>query len=75
MGATKSKELKIDETLPNYYIKLRGLPWKATEDEITKFLVDCEIVGNVVIISNEAGRPSGDAVVKMMNVEITSSHC
>ena len=28
-------------------------------------MVDCEIVGNVVRIINEARRPSGDAVVKL----------
>jgi heterogeneous nuclear ribonucleoprotein F/H len=59
-------QLETNETETNYYIKLSGLPWKSTEDEIGKFLVDCQIVGNVVIINNEAGRPSGDAVVKLL---------
>eukprot|EP00092_Neocalanus_flemingeri_P014180 GFUD01015299.1.p1 GENE.GFUD01015299.1~~GFUD01015299.1.p1 ORF type:complete len:615 (+),score=191.67 GFUD01015299.1:130-1974(+) len=48
------------------YIKLSGLPWKTSEKEISKFLVDCNIVGNVMIIKNEHGKPSGDAVVKLM---------
>ena len=67
MEVCKSKKRKMDETVTNYFIKLSGLPWKATEDEIAKFLVDCEIVGNVVIINNDKGRPSGDAVVKLLN--------
>ena len=50
----------------NFYIKLSGLPWKATEEDIRKFLVDCKIVGKVLIITNEAGRPSGEAVVKLL---------
>eukprot|EP00092_Neocalanus_flemingeri_P057766 GFUD01068730.1.p1 GENE.GFUD01068730.1~~GFUD01068730.1.p1 ORF type:complete len:386 (+),score=116.20 GFUD01068730.1:59-1159(+) len=51
----------------NFYIILRGLPEKATEDEIGSFLVDCEIVGNIYKITNEAGRSSGDAVAKLLN--------
>jgi len=51
----------------NFCIKLSGLPWKATSENITEFLVDCEIVGDVIIINNEAGKPSGDAVVKLLN--------
>ena len=49
------------------YIKLIGLPRKATDEEIKKFLVDCDVVGNVVIINNKTGKPSGDAVVKLCN--------
>jgi len=49
----------------NAYAKLSGLPWKATEEDIAKFLVDCRIVGNVLIITTESGKPSGDAVVKL----------
>jgi len=62
-------QVQVEETysLKNCYIKLSGLPWKATEDEIVEFLSGCEIVGNVVIIKNEAGRPSGDAVVKLVS--------
>merc|ERR1711892_379803 len=62
-------QVQVEETysLKNCYIKLSGLPWKATENEIVEFLTGCEIVGNVVIIKNEAGRPSGDAVVKLVS--------
>jgi len=62
-------QVQVEETysLKNCYIKLSGLPWKATEDEIVEFLAGCEIVGNIVIIKNEAGRPSGDAVVKLVS--------
>ena len=49
------------------YIKLSGLPRKATDEEIKKFLVGCDVVGNVVIINNKTGKPSGDAVVKLRN--------
>jgi len=49
----------------NQFVKLSSLPWKATEGEIADFLVDCEIVGRVHIATNEAGRPTGDAFVKL----------
>jgi len=49
----------------NQFVKLSGLPWKASEEEIAEFLNDCEIVGRVHIVTNEAGRPTGDAFVKL----------
>jgi len=49
----------------NQFVKLSSLPWKATEDEIAEFLNDCEIVGRINIATNEAGRPTGDAFVKL----------
>eukprot|EP00092_Neocalanus_flemingeri_P057764 GFUD01068728.1.p1 GENE.GFUD01068728.1~~GFUD01068728.1.p1 ORF type:complete len:695 (+),score=186.75 GFUD01068728.1:59-2086(+) len=61
-----NQEIEAGKT-GTFYIILRGLPWKATEHEIAKFLDDCDIVGNVVIINNEAGKPSGDAVLQLLN--------
>jgi len=51
----------------SHYIKLSGLPWKATEEDITEFLADCNIVGKVLIVTNEAGRPNGDAFVNLLS--------
>merc|ERR1712106_394052 len=51
------------------YIKLSGLPWNATTGDIAEFLVDCELDGGVFIINNEAGKPTGDAVVRLMKHE------
>ena len=54
-----------NETGKGYcFIKLSGLPWRATEDEIAKFLLDCNIK-TVEIITNDRGKPSGDAVVQI----------
>ena len=50
-------------------MKLAGLSWKATKDEIRSFLVDTKIVGEVVIILNDHGKPKGDAVVKLQTKE------
>ena len=62
---TNEEPEDTEETESNCYIKLSGLPWKSTAEEIAKFLEDCNIVGNVLIINNEQGRPSGDALVKL----------
>jgi len=73
----KSEVTKIFESIKSnsgstdedFYVKLAGLPWKATKDEIRSFLVDIKIVGEVVIILNDHGKPSGDAVVKLQTKE------
>eukprot|EP00092_Neocalanus_flemingeri_P014181 GFUD01015300.1.p1 GENE.GFUD01015300.1~~GFUD01015300.1.p1 ORF type:complete len:560 (+),score=174.35 GFUD01015300.1:105-1784(+) len=57
-----------NKTTTYCYIRLSGLPWKSTENEIANFLVDCNIVGSVIIINNEHGKPSGDAVVKLKGI-------
>jgi len=69
VGFSKSnlESSPIEKAIGNdFYIKMRGLSIEATEEDIVKFLVDCEIVGNVFIVTNEAGRRNGDAVVKVL---------
>merc|ERR1719228_2332433 len=58
-----------DEQDSHRYLKLQNLPWKITEKEIKDLLLDCEILGDVIIMNNEAGRPTGDAVVKLLDEE------
>jgi len=64
--------LKVDlfkEDLENdFFIKIRGLPKKATEEDIIKFFVDCEILGDVFIVTNEAGKRNGDAVARVLSI-------
>ena len=51
-------------------IRLRGLPFSATEREIKDFLEGCAIERDgVVICLGRDGRPSGDAYVKMRETE------
>ncbi len=47
-----------------YVIRLRGLPYSATQDEVADFLNDCDIVGGKIGIHFtyvRDGRPSGEA--------------
>merc|ERR1719206_1029617 len=61
-------ESRINEE-KDYNLKLSGLPWKATKDDIRSFLVDAQIVGDVNIVYNDHGKPSGDALVKVATKE------
>lgn len=50
-------------------IKLRGLPWNSTANDILEFLKDCQVVdgekGVFLAISNRDGRPNGEAFVEL----------
>eukprot|EP00092_Neocalanus_flemingeri_P077230 GFUD01095868.1.p1 GENE.GFUD01095868.1~~GFUD01095868.1.p1 ORF type:complete len:518 (+),score=142.16 GFUD01095868.1:81-1634(+) len=59
----KVNELPIEE---NGFLKLDGLVWSATETDIKAFLHDCKIK-EVVITTNEGGKPSGNAFVRLYN--------
>ncbi|XP_018574155.1 heterogeneous nuclear ribonucleoprotein H isoform X1 [Anoplophora glabripennis] len=53
-------------------VKLRGLPWSATTDDIQKFFRDCKILGGkfgVHMTSSREGRPSGEAFVEFEDAE------
>lgn len=61
-----------------YVVKLRGLPWSTTVDEILKFFNDCSIshgkAGIHMTMSRE-GRPSGEAYVEMEAEEDIEKAC
>lgn len=44
------------------YVRLRGLPFQKTKQDILNFL---EVAGSVVLIMNSEGRPSGEAIVQV----------
>jgi len=50
-------------------VKLRGLPWSATKDEIVDFLSDCNVLngkkGVIILMEDGRDRPSGDAYVEL----------
>eukprot|EP00092_Neocalanus_flemingeri_P053993 GFUD01063567.1.p1 GENE.GFUD01063567.1~~GFUD01063567.1.p1 ORF type:complete len:464 (+),score=148.59 GFUD01063567.1:74-1465(+) len=51
-----------------FTVKLSGLPWSATEQEICEFLFGCEVSegsAGVNIEMNEGGKPSGSALVQL----------
>ena len=48
------------------FLKIRGLPEEATAEDIKKFLDDCRIIDDIFIVTNEAGRRNGEAVMKLL---------
>jgi len=51
-------------------VKLRGLPWEATKEDITQFFSGFTIKPyGVTITMNQQGRPSGDAYVEFTSVD------
>ncbi|XP_059476192.1 heterogeneous nuclear ribonucleoprotein H-like [Neocloeon triangulifer] len=67
-----SEDLKMMKGDDEYVIKVRGLPWSTTVDEILKFFGDCNIkngkLGIQMTMSRE-GRPSGEAYIEMESQE------
>lgn len=62
----------------DYVVKLRGLPWSATVDEILKFFKDCKVKGKVSGIhmtTSREGRPSGEAFVEFEDGEDVERAC
>lgn len=52
----------------SYVIKMRGLPWSTTVEEILKFFDNCQVKNDkegVHIIMTREGRPSGEAYIEM----------
>jgi len=59
-------------------IKMRGLPWSTTVEEIVKFFSDCNIKGGkygVQMTMSREGRPSGEAYVEMETEEDMNMAC
>lgn len=55
-----------------FVVKLRGLPWSATVDEILKFFKDSTVIGGadgVHMTTSREGRPSGEAFVEFATEE------
>eukprot|EP00092_Neocalanus_flemingeri_P066695 GFUD01081284.1.p1 GENE.GFUD01081284.1~~GFUD01081284.1.p1 ORF type:complete len:347 (+),score=84.45 GFUD01081284.1:63-1103(+) len=50
----------------NRYVKLSGVPWGAKPNDIEEFLIDCNIVGDPVIVRYKSGRATGDAVARLV---------
>eukprot|EP00092_Neocalanus_flemingeri_P014179 GFUD01015298.1.p1 GENE.GFUD01015298.1~~GFUD01015298.1.p1 ORF type:complete len:531 (+),score=188.60 GFUD01015298.1:135-1727(+) len=63
-GKSGPKKCHIEENV----VELSGLPWTATEEDIRKFLKDCEI-SKILIILNVHRKPSGTAHVWVSSKE------
>ena len=48
----------------NVFIRLKGMEWETSENQIRKFLEDCDIV-QIVMTKTPTGRPTGEAYIKL----------
>uniref|UniRef100_A0A6A7G1A6 Heterogeneous nuclear ribonucleoprotein H-like n=1 Tax=Hirondellea gigas TaxID=1518452 RepID=A0A6A7G1A6_9CRUS len=55
----------------NYIIRVRGLPWSCTEEEILKFFDPIEVKGGVdgIHLATKDGRFNGEALIEFDNAE------
>ncbi|KAL1501944.1 hypothetical protein ABEB36_007170 [Hypothenemus hampei] len=60
--------MKSEPVEDDYIVKLRGLPWSATTEDIAKFLGE-EGVKKVHLTLSKEGRPSGEAFVELQDEE------
>ena len=55
-----------------FVVRVRGLPWSATTEEIASFFGECEIKGGqegIHMTMTREGRPSGEAYIEMESDE------
>ncbi|XP_053720338.1 heterogeneous nuclear ribonucleoprotein H3 isoform X1 [Synchiropus splendidus] len=55
-----------------YVVRIRGLPWSCTPEEVASFFSDCDIVGKVdgvCFTFSKEGRPSGEAFIEVKTSE------
>ncbi|XP_013857300.1 heterogeneous nuclear ribonucleoprotein H3 [Austrofundulus limnaeus] len=56
----------------DYVVRIRGLPWNCTQEEVASFFSDCEIVGNVdgvCLTYSKDGRSTGEAFIELKTSE------
>ncbi len=66
-----------------FVIKLRGLPWSCTTEDIVKFMEGVRICGRdedgsrlaIYLMNNADGRPSGEAFIKVFGEEDVEAAC
>ncbi|XP_045467613.1 heterogeneous nuclear ribonucleoprotein H2-like [Harmonia axyridis] len=55
-----------------YVVKLRGLPWSVTAEDVLKFFEDCDVMNGkngIHLTTSREGRPSGEAYVEFETPE------
>ncbi|XP_072414094.1 heterogeneous nuclear ribonucleoprotein H3-like [Chiloscyllium punctatum] len=70
--AVEEKEPEIPTKEEDYVVRVRGLPWSCTPEEVTRFFSECDIrngVSGVQFTTSKEGRPSGEAYVHLTNAE------
>ncbi|XP_057707305.1 heterogeneous nuclear ribonucleoprotein H3 isoform X3 [Corythoichthys intestinalis] len=60
--------VKMSSNEEGYVVRIRGLPWTCTQEEVASFFSDCDIVGKVdgvCFTYSREGRPSGEAFIEL----------
>ncbi|KAG9344352.1 hypothetical protein JZ751_011021 [Albula glossodonta] len=55
-----------------FVVRIRGLPWSCTQEEVASFFSDCDIIGGVngvCFTFSKEGRPSGEAFVELKTAD------
>ncbi|XP_067858739.1 heterogeneous nuclear ribonucleoprotein H3 isoform X3 [Heptranchias perlo] len=68
----EEKEPEIPTKEEDFVVRVRGLPWSCTPDEVTRFFSECDIrngVSGVQFTTSKEGRPSGEAYVHLDKAE------
>ncbi|XP_072321962.1 heterogeneous nuclear ribonucleoprotein H3 [Eucyclogobius newberryi] len=52
-----------------FAVRIRGLPWSCTLEEVASFFSDCNIEGQVCFTYSKEGRPSGEAFIELSTAE------
>uniref|UniRef100_A0A674PN31 Heteroous nuclear ribonucleoprotein H3 n=1 Tax=Takifugu rubripes TaxID=31033 RepID=A0A674PN31_TAKRU len=67
-----TKELRMSLNDEGYVVRIRGLPWSCTQEEVAGFFSDCDIIGKVngvCFTYSKEGRPSGEAFIELKTAE------
>jgi hypothetical protein len=62
-GGGGGNALGAEGKAPSNTLRMRGLPFRATADEISRFFGDFQILPGGITIGQREGRPSGEAWV------------
>jgi len=60
----------------NLYVRLKGMEWQTSEDQVRSFLSDCEIV-KLIMTKTPTGRPTGEAFIELKteaDTELAKKH-
>ncbi|XP_062851627.1 heterogeneous nuclear ribonucleoprotein H3 [Trichomycterus rosablanca] len=62
----------MSQSEEGYVVRIRGLPWSCTQEEVASFFSDCDIIGKVdgvCFTFSKEGRPSGEAFIELKTAE------
>ncbi|XP_061882064.1 heterogeneous nuclear ribonucleoprotein H3 isoform X1 [Entelurus aequoreus] len=63
---------RMSLTEDDYVVRIRGLPWSCTQEEVASFFSDCDIIGKVngvCFTYSKEGRPNGEAFIELKTSE------